>query len=138
MGLEITNPPGNDAMLSAMIVVFVSVVIAWLSILCREPQAVHTVFASGTTRSSNTFSLPSLLLACRRTTGSQCFSCHSEAPNKWCQFLLTASAHDSPNRRTFLFKLCSCDLTTGPCIAPPPLSCTTDKVSWQNLSKEKA
>lgn len=41
---------------------------------------------------------------------------------------LTAKAHLRPSRRTFLFRLCSCDLTTGPCITPPPLICTPDLV----------
>ena len=103
----------------------------WLtsSTLINESRGVEsdwrTVLASATERLSKTCSLPSRVLACKRTQHTSTGHNSSKDHKLLCSICmsLTASAHFMPRRRTFLFRLCSCDRTTGPCITPPPLIC---------------
>src|ERR1700760_5085491 len=43
------------------------------------------------------------------------------------------SAEISPSRRTFLFRLYSCERTTGPCTTPPVRNCGERRLPWRAL-----
>src|SRR3954471_14893641 len=77
----------------------------------RQPSALTCL--------ANTPVLPSAAASCSTTSLPSAAFCDS--------------AEIRPRRRTFLFRLYSCERTTGPCATPPVRNCTDRRLPWRAL-----